>query len=103
MAAYPPCGKGASPLGAGRAPSFFLQLRSTGDQSFRCGILSAIQRIEIMFHMDLRGSAFTDFGDVVVAASEDDGGNTVITGGTETIVVHGVALNQWSAADFVFV
>ena len=56
-----------------------------------------------MFHMDLRGSAFTDFGDVVAAASEDDGGNTVITGGTETIVVHGVALNQWSAADFVFV
>ena len=67
MAAYPPCGKGASPLGAGRAPSFFLQLRSTEDQSFRYGMLS-VARL-----------------------------------GLAIIAVHGVALNQWSAADFVFV
>jgi Ca2+-binding RTX toxin-like protein len=53
--------------------------------------------------MDLRGSGFASFDAVVSAATEDDEGNTVISAGTQTIVVHAVALNQWSESDFVFV
>ena len=53
--------------------------------------------------MDMRGSAFSSFAAIVAAASEDELGNTVITSGTETIIVHNVALNQWTASDFVFV